>query len=88
VFDSNRLTDTSKVNSSELFVMSAENFEHPILDQEKQQQQQKHLTRGSSASWAPHGNRIAFHASQSGDGLASLPGPTPRILERLSQPDC
>ena len=64
VFDSNRLTNPDKANSSDLFVMSAEDIDQPVPDQE-----QKHLTRGSSASWAPHGPRIAFHASQSGDGV-------------------
>jgi Tol biopolymer transport system component len=61
VFDSNRLTHLD--NWSDLFVMPVHEIdEHPIPDDE-----QKHLTRGSSAKWSPDGKKIVFHASQAGD---------------------
>jgi Tol biopolymer transport system component len=63
VFDSDRLTGNPF--SSDLFVM-------PVRDTDEQQPipdaKQKHLTRGSSASWSPDGKMIAFHASQSRTG--------------------
>ena len=58
VFDSNRLrTETESINTADLFVMASDGTE------------QTHLTRGSSASWAPDGKHITFHASASGTGL-------------------
>jgi TolB protein len=58
VFDSNRLrTEGESINTSDLFVMASDGTE------------QTHLTRGSSASWAPDGKHITFHASASGAGL-------------------
>jgi Tol biopolymer transport system component len=65
VFDSDRLTHD--VFWSDLFVMPVHDIdEHPIPDEE-----QKHLTRSSSASWSPDGTKIVFHASQSGNGMPS-----------------
>jgi TolB protein len=75
VFDSNRLrTDTEPVNTSDLFVMNADDsdeLQHPIPDDK-----QLHLTRGSSASWSPDSKKVAFHASASGMGqpISTLPG--------------
>jgi Tol biopolymer transport system component len=58
VFDSNRLrTEIEPINMVDLFVMASDGTE------------QTHLTRGSSASWAPDGKHITFHASASGMGL-------------------
>jgi TolB protein len=58
VFDSNRLrTESEPINMVDLFVMASDGTEHT------------HLTRGSSASWAPDGRHITFHASASGAGL-------------------
>ena len=58
VFDSNRLrTEIEPINMVDLFVMASDGTE------------QTHLTRGSSASWAPDGKHITFHASASGTGL-------------------
>ena len=57
IFDSNRLrTDPDPVNTSDLFVMNADGTG------------QVHLLRGSSGTWAPDGQSIAFHASVSGKG--------------------
>jgi Tol biopolymer transport system component len=55
VFDSNRLTADSgqPLNTSDLFVMDADGTNEVLL------------TRGSSATWSPHSNFIAFHASAS-----------------------
>jgi Tol biopolymer transport system component len=61
VFDSDRLTGMD--NWSDLFVMPVHAIDKlPIADNE-----QKHLTRGSSAKWSPDGKKIVFHASQAGD---------------------
>jgi TolB protein len=61
VFDSNRLctecTESTPINVVDLFVMASDGTE------------QTYLTRGSSASWAPDGKHITFHASASGTGL-------------------
>lgn len=57
VFDSNRLrAEGEAINSSTLFVMNADGTG------------QTSLTRGSSATWSPDGQSIAFHASSSGKG--------------------
>jgi TolB protein len=71
VFDSNRLTNPDRADRSDLFVMSVHDIDYPTPDDK-----QKHLTRGSSASWSPNGNMVAYHASQSGDGfpIKSYPG--------------
>jgi Tol biopolymer transport system component len=55
VFDSNRLTADSgqPLNTSDLFVMDADGTNQVLL------------TRGSSATWSPESNFIAFHASAS-----------------------
>jgi hypothetical protein len=51
-FDSNRLTaDSGTLNISDLFVMDADGTNQELL------------TRGSSATWSPNSNFIAFHAS-------------------------
>lgn len=58
VFDSTRRrTEAEPYNTSDLFVMNADGSD------------QQFLIRGSSATWAPDGRRIAFHASASGKGL-------------------
>ena len=58
VFDSNRLrTPSEPLNTSDLFLMK-----HDGSDQ-------TFLTRGSSATWSPDSQRIAFHRSASGTGL-------------------
>ena len=61
VFDSNRDRDAAReaVNTSDLFLMN--------LDGSKQTK----LTRGSSATWSPNGQRIAFHRSAQYDGTPS-----------------
>jgi TolB protein len=57
VFDSNRnRTETDPLNTSDLFVMNTDGTAQTLL------------TRGSSATWAPDGKSIAFHASASGTG--------------------
>jgi TolB protein len=65
VFDSNRLrAEGEPFNTSDLFVMNADGS------------QQTSLVRGSSATWSPDGQKIAFHASASGTGkpINFLPG--------------
>lgn len=58
VFDSNRnRTPFERVNTSDLFLMKTDGRE------------QTFLVRGSSATWSPDSNLIAFHASASGTGL-------------------
>jgi TolB protein len=56
VFDSNRLRGDGPLNTAHLFLMKADGTH------------QRLLTQGSSATWAPDGKRIAFHASASGTG--------------------
>src|SRR5215475_6194447 len=64
VFDSNRnRLPTEPANTSDLFLMKADG------------QDQRLLTRGSSATWSPNGKYIAFHASASGTGLPIRPDP-------------
>jgi TolB protein len=58
VFDSNRgRTPTEPVNTSDLFLMKMDGSD------------QTFLTRGSSASWSPDSQQVAFHASASGTGV-------------------
>src|SRR6266516_2667569 len=65
VFDSNRMrAEGEPFNTSDLFVMNADGTG------------QTSLVRGSSATWSPDGQKIAFHASASGTGkpINPLPG--------------
>src|SRR6266850_1801980 len=65
VFDSNRLrAEGEPFNTSDLFVMNADGAG------------QTSLVRGSSATWSPDGQKIAFHASASGTNkpINPLPG--------------
>jgi TolB protein len=58
IFDSTRNRGASEpLNTSDLFVMDPDGLE------------QRHLIRGSSATWSPDSKYIAFHASASGTGL-------------------
>jgi TolB protein len=58
VFDSDRLRlETDPINLVDLFVMATDGSE------------QTHLTRGSSAAWAPDSRNIVYHGSASGTGL-------------------
>jgi TolB protein len=64
VFDSNRDRQSDEpLNTSDLYLMNSDGSE------------QRHLTRGSSASWSPNGKWIAFHASASGTALPIKPDP-------------
>ena len=64
VFDSNRLRGADEpFNTSDLFVMRTDGTAQTLL------------IRGSSATWAPDGKRIAFHASASGNGQPIKPDP-------------
>jgi TolB protein len=63
VFDSNRFRGAGPINTSDLFLMNPDGSE------------QTHLVRGSSATWNPKGNKIAYHASASGTGLPIRPDP-------------
>ena len=57
IFDSNRLRVLpDKINTSDLFIMKSDGSA------------QTYLTRGSSVSWSPDGQSIAFHRSASGTG--------------------
>src|SRR5882724_1886980 len=69
VFDSNRLrAEGEPFNSSDLFVMNADGSG------------QTSLVRGSSATWSPDGQKIAFHASARERTSRSIPY---RALRRL-----
>jgi Tol biopolymer transport system component len=59
IFDSsrNRIPGVDKINVSDLFIMQADGSD------------QTFVTRGSSASWSPDSQSIAFHRSASGTGL-------------------
>ena len=64
VFESNRLrSDGDPFNRSDVFVMNTDGTG------------QTALTRGASATWAPDGRQIAFHASASGTGRPIKPDP-------------
>src|SRR5437867_9898222 len=66
VFDSNRLrTEKQPLNTSDLFLMNTDGTD------------QRHLTRGSSATWSRDSKSIAYNASASGTGkpIALFPGP-------------
>ncbi|HEY8227425.1 MAG TPA: hypothetical protein VIG25_19300 [Pyrinomonadaceae bacterium] len=64
VFDSNRLrAEGEPLNTSDLFLMNTDGSE------------QKHVTRGSSATWSSDSKFIAYHASASGTGRPVLPFP-------------
>jgi TolB protein len=65
VFDSNRLrTEGEPYNTSDLFLMNIDGSG------------QKHLIRGSSATWSRDSKSLAYHASASGAGkpIAIFPG--------------
>lgn len=64
VFDSNRARAAGEpLNTSDLFLMKADGKD------------QRLLTRGSSATWSPDREYIAFHRSASGVGLPIKPDP-------------
>lgn len=65
VFESNRLrAERDALNTSDLFLMNTDGTD------------QKHLTRGSSATWSRDSQSVAYHASASGTGkpIALFPG--------------
>ena len=64
VFDSNRLrAEGEPLNTSDLFLMNTDGSG------------QRHITRGSSATWSQDSEFIAYHASASGTGRPVLPFP-------------
>jgi dipeptidyl aminopeptidase/acylaminoacyl peptidase len=74
VFDSNRNRLPSEPgNTSDLFLMEDDGSEQTLL------------TRGSSASWSPDGQYIAFHRSASGDTCVA---PLPKDLPKDFTPGC
>ena len=65
IFDSNRLrSEGEPFNTSDLFLMNTDGSD------------QKHLIRGSSATWSRDSKLVAYHASASGTGkpIALFPG--------------
>lgn len=64
VFESGRLrSNADPDNLSDLFIMNVDGSG------------QRHLVRGSSASWSPDGKHIAYHASASGRGTLNRTNP-------------
>jgi TolB protein len=64
VFETNRLRAAGEPqNVSDIFLMNIDGT------------QQRHVIRGSSATWSPNGKKIAFHASASGKGQPIVPFP-------------
>ncbi|MGB7069086.1 MAG: hypothetical protein WBD22_06290 [Pyrinomonadaceae bacterium] len=64
VFESGRLRSKGDPdNLSDLFIMNADGTT------------QRHLVRGSSATWSPDGKHIAYHASASGRGTMNRTNP-------------
>lgn len=64
VFESGRLRKRGDPdNLADLFIMDADGSN------------QRHLIRGSSASWSPDGKHIAYHASASGQGTQNRKNP-------------
>jgi len=64
VFESGRLRSKSDPdNLSDLFIMNSDGTD------------QRHLVRGSSATWSPDGKHIAYHASASGRGTMNRKNP-------------
>ncbi len=64
VFESGRLRSPGDPdNLSDLFIMNADGSN------------QRHLIRGSSASWSPDGKHIVYHASASGRGTLNRTNP-------------
>lgn len=64
VFESGRLRKPGDPNNlSDLFIMNSDGSD------------QRHLVRGSSATWSPDGKHIAYHASASGSGTMNRMNP-------------
>ena len=64
VFESGRLRVSGDPdNLSDLFIMNSDGTN------------QRHLIRGSSASWSPDGKHVVYHASASGRGTMNRPNP-------------
>ncbi len=70
IFESNRRRAAGEPpNVYDLFLMNTDGTE------------QTWLRRGSSATWSPDGNSIAFHASASGTGLPATPYPGSAMVD-------
>ena len=81
IFDSNRLREpTDPINLVDIFVMATDGSE------------QTHVTRGSSATWAPDSKNIAYHGSASRTGLPIRMDPgapaTDSDIFRVNVDDC